>query len=220
MDLSDMPVMNRPETLRGQVESFLRDAIMDGRFVPGERLVERELCELLRVSRPPLREALRRLEAERLIDIIPHRGPVVAKLDAREAQELYTLRALLEGFASSEFARLADAHQIAALGQSIENLHLVALTADRQALLSAKSKIYDILLEGCGNRLIKEVLVGLLSRINLLRATSFSHPDRLPASLAEIDELFARIKARDAEGAQRQAVLHIKNAEKAALQRT
>lgn len=217
MDRTDMPVMNRPETLRGQVESFLRDAIMNGRFAPGERLVERELCEMLNVSRPPLREALRRLEAERLIDIVPHRGPVVASLDEREARELYTLRALLEGFASSEFARLADDRQIATLGDSVKNLHKIARLADRQALLKGKAQFYDVLLDGCGNRLIKDVLLGLLSRINVLRATSFANPNRLPDSLAEIDELYARIKARDAEGAQRQAVLHIQNAEKAAL---
>jgi DNA-binding GntR family transcriptional regulator len=218
MSKEDMPVMSRPETLRGHVESFLREAIMEGRFAPGERLIERELCELLQVSRPPLREALRRLEAEKLVHIVPHRGPVVASLEAGEAKELYALRALLEGFAAHEFARLASDAQIKALGQAVKNLHAQSTKSDRRALLVAKSKIYDVLLGGSGNSLINEVLTGLLSRINLLRATSFSRPERLAESLAEIDQLYELIKARDAEGAQRMATLHIKNAETAALE--
>lgn len=217
MEEVEMPVMGRPETLRGQVETFLREAIMNGRFAPGERLVERELCELLQVSRPPLREALRRLEAEKLLVIVPHKGPVVASLDIREAKELYALRALLEGYAAHEFARLADEEQIAALERTVKDLHEQAKIANRRDLLVAKSKIYDVLLGGSGNRLINEVLHGLLSRINLLRATSFSRPERLAESLAEIDELVARIKARDADGAREVAQLHIKNAEQAAL---
>lgn len=212
-----MPVMSRPETLRGHVESFLRDAIMNGRFAPGERLVERELCELLQVSRPPLREALRKLEAEKLVVIIPHRGPVVASLDIVEARELYALRALLEGFAAHEFATHATDKQITQLEKAVNNLHKQASNPDRRALIEAKSKIYDVLLGGSGNRLITEVLHGLLTRINLLRATSFSRPERLHESLAEIDELLSHIKKRDAEGAQRMATLHIKNAERAAL---
>ncbi|MGB7480377.1 MAG: GntR family transcriptional regulator, partial [Burkholderiaceae bacterium] len=74
--------LRKPESLRSHVENFLRDAIMNGRFQPGERLRERELCELLDVSRPSLREALRRLEAEKLIKTVLHRGPVVAAIDA------------------------------------------------------------------------------------------------------------------------------------------
>ncbi|WP_419795261.1 GntR family transcriptional regulator [Pseudomonas palleroniana] len=218
MSSDAMPVMSRPETLRGHVESFLREAIMNGRFAPGERLVERELCEMLKVSRPPLREALRKLEAEKLIVIVPHRGPVVASLDIAEARELYALRGLLEGFAAHEFARLASDKDIVKLGKAVNNLHKQSSNPDRRALIEAKSKIYDVLLGCCGNRLITEVLQGLLSRINLLRATSFSRPERLHESLAEIDELLACIKKRDGEGAQRMATLHIKNAENAALE--
>jgi DNA-binding GntR family transcriptional regulator len=64
--------------LRHQVEHVLRQAIMLGRFAPGARLIERELCETLGVSRTSIREALRRLEAERLVCIVPHKGPIVA----------------------------------------------------------------------------------------------------------------------------------------------
>lgn len=218
MGRPDLPTMSRPETLRGHVENFLRKAIMEGRFAPGDRLVERELCEILQVSRPPLREALRKLEAEKLLVIVPHRGPVVARLDVKAARELYAMRGLLEGFAAAEFARLATDEQITALESAVKKLHKQSATPDRRKLIDAKSRIYEILLGGCGNQLITEVLGGLLTRINLLRATSFSRPERLRESLAEIDDLVMRIKARDSEGAQQVAIRHIKNAENAALQ--
>jgi DNA-binding GntR family transcriptional regulator len=210
-------LLRKPETLRSHVENFLRNAIMSGRFQPGERLKERELCELLDVSRPSQREALRRLEAEKLIVTIMHRGPVVASISEAEVRELYAVRRLLEGYAVFEFARRADDAEILALGNIVRQLHAAAGQGDTKALLDAKSAVYTVILGGCGNALAREMLLGLLSRINLLRATSFSRPDRLVESLREIDQLYERIKARDGIGAQQAAHLHVANAEQAAL---
>lgn len=210
-------VLQKPDSLRSHVEKFLREAIMEGRFKAGERLVERELCEMLQVSRPPLREALRKLEAEKLIVTVMHRGPVVAAISEPEARELYAMRALLEGFAVQEFTRRADDALIAKLGEAVQGLHTAAKDGERKNLLAAKTQMYNVILEGCGNSIVRETLLSLLSRINLLRATSFSGPDRLIQSLREIDSLFERIKARDAIGAQQAAHQHIVNAEAAAL---
>lgn len=209
--------LRKPSSLRSHVENFLREAIMSGRFRPGERLRERELCELLEVSRPSLREALRVLEAEKLIKTVLHRGPVVAAITPGEARELYAVRALLESHAVHEFTRLADAAAVARLGEAVGDLHAAAAGADRRQLLAAKAEFYEVILNGCGNQLIKEMLLALLSRVNLLRATSFSRPDRLAESLAEIDRLFALIQARDAGAAREAAHQHIVNAEQAAL---
>ena len=78
----------KAETLRAQVENQLRQAIVGGLLRPGQKLVERELCEKLGVSRPSLREALRRLEAEKLIVNVPHRGPEVASMTLAQAREI------------------------------------------------------------------------------------------------------------------------------------
>jgi DNA-binding GntR family transcriptional regulator len=217
MDNPPKNVLRKPEPLRSHVENFLREAIMSGRFKPGERLKERELCELLDVSRPSVREALRKLEAEKLITTVLHRGPVVASVSESDARELYALRALLEGYAVHEFTRLADAAAVARLDVAVKALHQCARKADRNGLLAAKSQFYDVILGNCGNRLVQETLLGLLSRINLLRATSFSGADRLRASLKEIDQLVACIKARDPVAAQLAAQYHIQNAERTAL---
>jgi len=211
-------IFEKPATLRTRVEEFLRASIMDGRIKGGERLRELELCEQLGISRSTLREALRTLEAERLISIEPHRGPTVVRITEKAARDLYALRALLEGYAAHEFARLAQDADIERLRKAVDALHRQAKGSNKSALLAAKRDFYDVLLSGCDNDLVKDMLPGLLSRINLLRATSFARPDRLPESLAEIDHLFERIRARDPQGAQEAARSHIVNAERTALE--
>ncbi|WP_417224028.1 GntR family transcriptional regulator [Achromobacter spanius] len=210
-------IFEKPTTLRTRVEEYLRGAIMDGHIKGGERLREVELCEQLSISRSTLREALRTLEAERLISIEPHRGPTVVRITEKAAHDLYALRALLEGFAAHEFARLASDADVDRLRKAVDALHRQAKGSNKSALLAAKRDFYDVLLSGCDNDLIKDMLPGLLSRINLLRATSFARPDRLPESMAEIDDIFERIKARDPQGAQAAAQSHIVNAERTAL---
>lgn len=207
----------QPETLRAQVENNLRQAIVCGQLKAGEKLVERELCEMLGVSRPSLREALRRLEAEKLIVIVPHRGPEVASITLAEARDLYALRGLLEGFAAHEFARTASDAEIKSLARAVRRLSDAGGKNLTAAVLQAKAEFYQILLKGSGNALVGEILGGLLARVSLLRATSLMMPNRLPRSLEEINALLLCIQARDAKGAQKMARKHVLNAERAAL---
>jgi DNA-binding GntR family transcriptional regulator len=79
----NMHISPSSASLRRAIEMRLRTAIVEGRFKPGDRLIEREMCQLLGVSRASLREALRQLEAEELVTIVPHRGPVVSELTAK-----------------------------------------------------------------------------------------------------------------------------------------
>ena len=85
-----------PPLRRDQAFDRLRDAIITGHFAPGARLIERELCEAMGVSRTSIREVLRRLEAEQLIEVEPRRGPIVARLTRKQVAEIYDVRALLE----------------------------------------------------------------------------------------------------------------------------
>ncbi|MCI1034019.1 GntR family transcriptional regulator [Raoultella sp. BIGb0149] len=208
----------RPNTLRRQVENALREAIMSGRFHPGQRLIERELCENLGVSRTSIREALRQLEAEKLICIVPHKGPTVASISLKEAEELYALRSVLEGFAAREFALQGSDASIAQFAQAAAQLRAAAETGQQEEVLRAKTALYDIIFDNCNNSLVKEILTSLHSRVNLLRATSLMEPHRMPSSLAEIDRLAQALRDRDAEQAQAIASLHVNNACQVALQ--
>jgi DNA-binding GntR family transcriptional regulator len=209
--------LRKPDSLRGQIVDFMREAISSGRFQPGEKLVERELCEMLDISRTSLREALRQLEAEKLITTKLHRGPTVATISRAEAMDLYAIRALLESYAVREFTQKASDEEVKRLGIQVGNLHATAKSGDREKLLAAKADFYDVILAGCGNQLVSEMLLGMLSRINLLRSTSLTQPARLQASLKEIDQLFALIEKRDAAAAHEASRLHVFSAQQAAL---
>jgi DNA-binding GntR family transcriptional regulator len=217
MTTNETVALARPETLRMQVERFIRDAIASGQFKPGARLVEREICEMLHISRPPLREALRALEAEKLIHIIPNKGPVVASISLQEAREVYAMRALLESYATREFTQKADDAMVRSLAAAVRELRAEAKSGERKRLLAAKTRFYQILYQGCGNRLLVEILQGLLTRINLLRATSLAQPERIAPSLAEIDGIVDAIRERNAAKSERLAREHIVNAQAAAL---
>lgn len=85
-------------------------------------------------------------------------------MSKQEATELYAIRGLLEGFAAGEFARLADDEAIAQFGEKAEVLRAQALANDQAGVLKAKTELYDVLLDNCGNALVKEILAGLYSR--------------------------------------------------------
>lgn len=208
----------QPDTLRRQIENAVRQAIISGKYEPGVRLIERELCEELGVSRTSLREALRKLEAEKLVEIVPHKGPVVAVISVEEASELYALRGLLEAFAAREFARNGSDEAIKEFARGAEQLRAAAMSGNQSQVLEAKGRLYSIMLGNCGNSLVEEVLQSLFSRINMLRATSLMHPERISQSLAEIDALAAALQRRDADEAERIAALHVQNARVVAMQ--
>jgi GntR family transcriptional regulator, trigonelline degradation regulator len=98
MQLADesMKVSNVAAPVRLQVAASFRSAILSGRFQPGDRLIEKDLCDLTGASRTSVREALRQLETEGLVQLVPNKGPIVASIDPKQARSIYQVRAVLE----------------------------------------------------------------------------------------------------------------------------
>lgn len=203
--------------LRHSVTESIRYAIATGHFKAGERLAERELCEMTGVSRTLIREALRQLESEGLIDVIPHRGPVVARVTPEQARGIYQVRIVLEGLACQLFAENASDAQLAALRQAFDRLCGSFEVADPMARLEAKNHFYDVLIEGSGNEALGQSLRLLNARIMLLRATSLQAPGRSAESMRELSELLDALKRRDPEAARLAAVRHVERAAASAL---
>jgi DNA-binding GntR family transcriptional regulator len=206
-------------TVRAIVAQKLREAIMSGNLKPGQRLVERELCEMMGVSRPSIREALRALEADGLVNTVPHRGPVVSTISLEEARQLYAARAVLEGFAGRECARLHDPAVVRRIGDALSRLKaaLARPKPDMIAILEAKTDFYAALIGGCRNAFIERMLKPLHDRITLLRITSMSQPKRINKSLREVTAIWRAIQSGDADLAERCCVDHVKAAAVAAL---
>ncbi len=218
MALDELQIERKASTLRTMVEDKLRSAICSGRFKPGQRLVERELCELIDVSRTSVREALRQLEAEGLVTSIPYRGPVVSTISVEEARQLYAVRALLEGFAGQSFAERGSDAEIAALKTVVDRLEeVVTRGGDRQALIDAKTEFYNVLMQGGGNIFVRQMLGMMHNRITLLRVTSMTQGGRLLKSMEEIKAIYHAIAARDGAGARKACVRHIEAATKVAI---
>ncbi|WP_186417344.1 GntR family transcriptional regulator [Bosea sp. CS1GBMeth4] len=203
--------------LRHSVTENIRYAIATGRFKAGERLPERELCELTGVSRTLIREALRQLESEGLIEVVPHRGPVVATLTADQARDIYQVRILLEGLACKLFAENANDAQRASLSQAFERLRASFDIADPMVRLDAKNRFYDCLIEGSGNSALGLSLKMLNARIMLLRATSLQAAGRSRESMRELAEIMDALASRDGEAARLAAVRHVESAARAAM---
>lgn len=213
----DLQIEKKSATLRGLVEDKLREAIAAGVFAPGQRLIERELCDMLGVGRTSVREALRQLEAESLIESLPHKGPVVARISVEEARQLYALRTLLEAHAGRRCAQTADDDFLQRLDAAVETFVKASECKERVAMIEAKTAFYDLLMEGCGNKYITRTLTGLHNQISALRLTSMSRPDRLPQSIAEIRAIAAAIRSGDPARAADACRRHIENASEVAL---
>jgi DNA-binding GntR family transcriptional regulator len=212
-----MRVAHVAAPIRTQVVETLRTAITSGRFAAGQRLVEKELCALMEVSRASLREALRQLEAEGLVVNVPNRGLVVARLTARDAESIYEVRGVLEALAARLFATRATDEQVAALETAVDRLGAAYAGGDVERIIEIKKEFYDILFAGSGNSVIPSILRSVNARITQLRRVSLSSPARWPASIGEIRAILAAIKRRDPEAAFQTALDHVQRAATAAL---
>ena len=134
MDDTSFRVLKVAAPLRQQVVDGIRRAITTGRFRGGARLIERDLCEMAGVSRTLIREALRQLETEGLVKVIPNKGPIVVVVSPDEAKNVYQVRAELEGLASRLFVENASAPQVASLKQAFGDLKRAYAAGDAEAV--------------------------------------------------------------------------------------
>lgn len=204
------------KTVQQEVVEKLRHAILSGIFMPGNRLVESDLCSSLGVSRPSLREALRSLQAERLIDIVPNRGPQIPVLSWRDAEEIYEVRELLEVEAAARCALNIPKDELDILADRLEAFRRAARANAAADQITSASEFYAVILRNCGNKIIEQVQGGLLARVNFLRARSMSLPGRAKKSFEEMNAVFVAIKNRDAKTARKVAREHVINARDAA----
>lgn len=203
--------------IRRQVEDRLREAIHTGLLKTGAKLVERDLCARLGVSRTSLREALRQLEAEGLVNLVPYRGPEVAGLSLSDAEQIYQVRELLEGFAGQQFAKLASEQQRIELENCFEEIGRTVKARKYEQLIDLKERFYEILLAGAGNYVARDTLKRLNGRVRRLRSVSLSASDRPLKTLEELNAVMMAIKTRNAEQARLACAYHVREAAKAAM---
>jgi DNA-binding GntR family transcriptional regulator len=200
-------ILKQAAPLRQRVLDQLRQSIIAGRLNPGERLVERELISMMGVSRTVVREALRQLESEGLITIIPNKGPVVRELTLEEARDLYSIRAVLEGLAARLFVENASEEQIAKLERELLRVSQAYESGNTETILESKNDFYDALFTGAGSDTLSSMIGMLHGRIWRWRAMGLSHPqksqERWRESLKGLSLMLKAIRERNADQAER-----------------
>jgi DNA-binding GntR family transcriptional regulator len=213
-----VPLKLEAAPLRRKITAALRRAIETGELKPGDRLVEKDLCENLNVSRTSLREALRELQAEKLLVAEP-RGLVVAEISDEDAANIYQVRAALEGLVAAQFAQAANALDVETLKSALNHLEDAYRAKDFEKILDAKKDFYDAICLGAKNAVVRDLLDHLGNRINQLRSTSREDDKRWIASLAELKKLAGALFARNPKAARAAAIKHVDAAALAVLQK-
>ena len=198
-----------PQTLRDIVQDRMRTAIIEGHFEPGERLVERPLCEQLGVSRTVIRETIRFLEAEGLVDIIPNRGPIVARLDWHQAKQIYDIRRQLEGAAVAAFAQNHDADFAQTLTSALRGIEATLDDTTWADLLHATTHFYEVIFKQADHAVAWEVVQRLNGRISRLRALTLAAKYRERPGIHHMTAIHDTTLSRDAQAARQAVHAHI-----------
>ena len=215
-----MKLERKSISLRHHLQDALREEIVSGRFKPGERLVEQKLCEALDVSRTSLRESLRCLEAEGLLELIPHRGAVVASIGISDTIQIYQIRAELEVLAINNFIEYANNHNVNDLRSVLDDLKVMVNKNDVYSgtgLLDIKARFYLIIYSIDQNNILRQITETLNNRISYLRSVSLSKKGRIEHTLSELERIVDSIQRRDVESASKAVRDHIEKAKMNAL---
>ena len=199
----------QPVTLRDQVQERMREAIIEGHFKPGERLVERPLCDQLGVSRTVIRETIRYLEAEGLVQIAPNRGPIVSYLYWKEAKQIYAIRRVLEMAAAETCAANISKELAKSLRSALKHLNDDRKEMTATELYHATSDFYELIFSGAGHDIAWEMVQRLHARISRLRSLTLSTVEREKTGPEHMQVICDAICAGDQQAARTAVAEHL-----------
>ena len=205
-----------PGTLHGDTTyERLCDEIRTGKLPPGSRLRETEIAARLAVSRTPVREAIRRLEAEGLVDHLPRSGAVVRKLDYPELMELYEMRTVLEGTAARLAARAASPVELEELVAINDEMRAAA--GRPEVVIGLNRQFHKLLLDAARNRFLLRAMATVENTLLILGSSSMAKPDRAREAVDEHREVLDALLARDGAAAEAAMRRHMERAQFARL---
>nr|WP_138467078.1 GntR family transcriptional regulator [Poseidonocella sp. HB161398] len=195
----------------------LLEDIRSGALAPGTRLREVELASRLGLSRTPVREALRLLEAEGLVAHLPRQGAVVRQLDYAEVAELYEMRSVLEGTAARLAARIASDVELEELEVLQLAVEAALARADERGSSEANRQFHAALHDAARNRFLIGAIRGMEKTMLILGPTTLADPERRAGAAEEHRAILAALRARDGSAAEAAMQRHIRNAQRARL---
>jgi DNA-binding GntR family transcriptional regulator len=209
MATGDLPILR--ETLHEKVVAKLRDLIVEGELAAGSRIAERELCERLGVSRTPLREALKVLASEGLVELLPNRGARVVEPTEADIENMFQVMGALEALSGALACRRITEAELAEI--SALHYQMLAHYARRQLpdYFRLNQAIHEAIMEAARNPVLKATYLGLSTRIRRARYVANMSEERWAAAVAEHEALLKALVARDGEAAARILKAHLDN---------
>ncbi|MCM3745148.1 GntR family transcriptional regulator [Sporosarcina luteola] len=199
-----------------QVTNAIRTAIITGEFEPGKQLSEAALSQSYKVSRTPIREALKQLEREGLVEIIPRVGTCVLKPTEKDLEELFTVKEALEGFAAGLLTESGNAEAIEQVKEAVALMERAVEKKDHKLFVESNNLFHKAIMDGAENSKLGYLYNLLLNQIpyNGYVYLSIDVPNRLEVSLREHQLILAAILSGDREAAEKTMRMHVKESAK------
>ena len=204
--------MEEHYSLGGKVFQQLKNSILAGEFENGAELREIALAKKLGVSRTPVREALRQLEQEGLVEIYPNRGAYVKGITYKDVEDIFRIRARLEGLCAEMAVSSITHEQLDKLEEIILLSKFYEEKKDMEHLLKMDSQFHEVLFESCGSKMLEHQLKDYHQYVQKARLRSLKRQERAKKSTQEHEEILLAIKDKDAKRADELATRHILNA--------
>jgi DNA-binding GntR family transcriptional regulator len=215
MQPKSLQPLRRGLSLRERIHDRLRAAIISGELAPGSPVIEAELATRLGASRTPVREALRRLEAEGLLEPRGLRGSIVRELHADEVDCVFEIREALESLAARRAARTMREPELRKLSDYVERMR--RSVDDANEMERHDTGFHDVILASASGERLKRMLTELREELIAYRFLSLSDPDRRRATVGEHEAIVDALRAHDEDAAAARTAAHIANARAAVL---
>ena len=203
--------------LREVVSSALRQAIKEGVLKPGERLMEIQLADELGVSRTPIREAIRQLEQEGFVVMVPRRGTYVADISLKDIAQVFEIRSALEELSAGLAAERITPDELESLERILVEINEFIDKGEFDKIVDADIRFHDILYHASRNTRLVDILHNLREQMLRFRSVSMHYPGRLAATWEEHRQMVENIANHNSAMARKVAKKHMENSEKTLL---
>ncbi|MEL7567138.1 MAG: GntR family transcriptional regulator [Dehalobacterium sp.] len=204
--------------LREVVFETIREAIISGHLRPGERLMEVQLAEEMGVSRTPVREAIRKLELEGFLVMIPRKGAYVAGISLKDIHDVFEIRAALDSLAAGLAAERITEEELNNLERSLVSVVESAGHNDLNGIVNTDTDFHDIIYKASRNERLMQIVNNLREQIQRFRTTSLAFPGRMQIAVDEHRRIVDAISERNVDLARALAQEHIENAENSMME--
>jgi len=199
-------------SLRNKVFKYIKSQIINGIYSPGETLLELKLADELGVSRTPIREAIRLLEVEGLVETTAKKGAVVLGISQKDVEDIYAIRELVEGLAARLAVERMNPLELRDLQKTFDLMEFYAQKNDVEELAELDNRFHQLIYEASGSKILNLTLSNLHQYIQLARLESLKMKNRLPCTIAEHQAILGAFLSKDPNSAETALTEHVKQA--------